>query len=96
MAITAHWITAATSTQDPARHAKLMLRADLIGFIHVPGRHTGEHLAHTFLYALDCICHRQIFRRETLSDLTAKSSAIEMKRGLRVLCDVYSQDSVAL
>jgi len=55
MAITAHWITAATSTQDPARHAKLMLRADLIGFIHVPGWHTREHLAHAFLYALDHI-----------------------------------------
>jgi len=55
MAITAHWIVAATSKQDPARHAKLMLRADLIGFIHVPGRHTGEHLAHAFLYVLDRI-----------------------------------------
>jgi hypothetical protein len=55
MAITAHWITAATLTQDSARHAKLTLRADLIGFIHVPGRHTGEHLAHAFLYALDRI-----------------------------------------
>jgi hypothetical protein len=30
-------------------------------------------------------CHRQIFGRETLSDLTAKSNAIEMKRGLQVL-----------
>jgi hypothetical protein len=30
-------------------------------------------------------CHRQIFGRETLSDLTAKSNAIEIKRGLQVL-----------
>jgi hypothetical protein len=46
--------------------------------------------------ASDDDCHRQIFGRETLSDLTAKSSVIEMKRGLRVLYDAYSQDSVAL
>jgi hypothetical protein len=31
------------------------------------------------------LCHRQIFGRETPNDLTAKSSAIEMKRGLQVL-----------
>jgi Ca2+/H+ antiporter len=31
------------------------------------------------------MCHRQIFWRETASDLTAKSSAIEMKRGFQVL-----------
>jgi hypothetical protein len=30
-------------------------------------------------------CHRQIFGRETLSDLTAKSNAIEIKRGIQVL-----------
>jgi hypothetical protein len=41
-------------------------------------------------------CHRQIFGRETLSDLTAKSNAIEMKRGLQALYDAYSQDNVAL
>jgi hypothetical protein len=33
-------------------------------------------------------CHCQIFGRETLSDLTAKSNAIEMKRGLQVLCKI--------
>jgi hypothetical protein len=49
MAITAHWIEA---KQNPTR---LALRADLIGFIHIPGRHTGEHLAHSLLYALDRI-----------------------------------------
>jgi len=52
MAITAHWIMPTTSTQNPTQ---LTLRADLIGFIHVPGRHTGEHLAHAFLHTLDRI-----------------------------------------
>jgi hypothetical protein len=47
-------------------------------------------------WPLEWDCHRQIFGRETLSDLTAKSSAIEMRRGLQVLYDAYSQDSVAL
>jgi hypothetical protein len=41
-------------------------------------------------------CHHQIFGRETLSDLTAKSSAIEMKRGLQVLYESYSLDRIAL
>ncbi len=55
MAITAHWITAAASTQNPVQCATLSMRADLIGFIHIPGRHTGEHLAHAFLHTLDRI-----------------------------------------
>jgi len=55
MAITAYWITAATSTQNSTERTKLMLCADLIGFIHIPGWHTGEHLAHTFLHTLDHI-----------------------------------------
>jgi hypothetical protein len=40
--------------------------------------------------------HRQMFGRETLSDLTARSNAIEMKGGLQVLYDVYSRNNVAL
>jgi hypothetical protein len=55
MAITAHWITAAVSVQNPVQRATLTMRADLIGFIHIPGRHTGEHLAHAFLHILDRI-----------------------------------------
>ena len=52
MAITAHWVAATTSS---GQYTKLSLRADLIGFIHVPGWHTGEHLAHAFLHTLDRI-----------------------------------------
>jgi hypothetical protein len=55
MAITAHWITAAASTQNPVQRATLTMCADLIGFIYIPGWHTGEHLAHAFLHTLDHI-----------------------------------------
>jgi hypothetical protein len=41
-------------------------------------------------------CHRQIFGYETLSDLTAKSNTVEMKRGLQVLYEGYSYDCVML
>jgi hypothetical protein len=50
MAITAHWIKA---EQGANQQPTLGLRADLIGFIHVPGRHTGEHLAHALLHVLN-------------------------------------------
>jgi len=55
MAITAHWIIATTSTQNSVQHTKLTLCADLIGFVHIPGWHTGEHLAYAFLHTLDRI-----------------------------------------
>ena len=46
---------AVTSTQNSVQYTKLILCADLIGFIYIPGWHTGEHLAHVFLYTLDHI-----------------------------------------
>ena len=46
MAVTAHWIEA-------TGHKTLQLQADLIGFHHLPGWHTGEHLAHCFLFITD-------------------------------------------
>jgi len=52
MAITAHWIMPIALAQNLTQ---LTLYTDLIGFIHVSGQHTGEHLAYTFLYTLDCI-----------------------------------------
>jgi len=50
MAVTAHWI----QTTDE-KTSKISLRADLIGFHKLPGRHTGEHLAHCFLFVTDRI-----------------------------------------
>lgn len=52
LAVTAHWIEVIDekTSQGPK---KLRLRADLIGFHKLPGRHTGEHLAHCFLFIID-------------------------------------------
>jgi hypothetical protein len=53
MAVTAHWIQSITEDTTEGPKLKLSLRADLIGFQRVPGRHDGEHLAHAFLHVLD-------------------------------------------
>lgn len=53
MAITAHWIEPEFEDTPTGKKRQLRLRADLVGFIRVPGRHTGEHLAHAFLYITD-------------------------------------------
>jgi hypothetical protein len=55
MATTAHWIEPRTEKHQGVSQIKLALRADLIGFTHIPGRHTGEHLAHALLQVLDRI-----------------------------------------
>ena len=53
MAVTAHWIEATEEKSAMGSQRKLSLRADLIGFHKLPGRHTGEHLGHCFLFILD-------------------------------------------
>lgn len=54
MAVTAHWIEV-INEKSSTEPKKLQLRADLIGFHKLPGRHTGEHLAHCFLFITDRI-----------------------------------------
>ncbi|SRR5579859_6967356 len=49
MAITAHWIE---QVQQKSGQKKLHLRADLIGFMHAPGSHTGERLAQVFYFII--------------------------------------------
>lgn len=67
MAVTAHWIEAKIISTPQGTQYELKLRADLIGFHSVPGHHTGEHMAHAFLYVLDRIgiaekvCRNSIF-----------------------------------
>lgn len=55
MAVTAHWME--SNKQDTAHGPQhiLTLRADLIGFLRIPGRHDGEHLAQAFIAILDRI-----------------------------------------
>ena len=55
MAVTAHWIQAIWQETVGAKRLVLKLRADLIGFQRVPGRHDGEHMAVAFLYITDHI-----------------------------------------
>jgi hypothetical protein len=49
MAVTAHWLEKITLQTSRRLHSKICMRTDLIGFLHVPGSHTGEHLAKAFL-----------------------------------------------
>ncbi|KZT04769.1 uncharacterized protein LAESUDRAFT_657303, partial [Laetiporus sulphureus 93-53] len=53
MAVTAHWIQALMVETSAGPKHVLKLRADLIGFHCVPGRHTGQHLSQAFLFLLD-------------------------------------------
>lgn len=52
LAITAHWIQEISGTTLTGNQ-KLSLASALIGFHHLPGRHTGEHLAHCFMFITD-------------------------------------------
>lgn len=52
LAITAHWIEA-TNERTAHGSPRLKLRADLIGFQHLPGRHDGRHICQAFLSNLD-------------------------------------------
>ena len=53
MAVTAHWIAGKPMTTAMSEFVSLELRCELIGFINVPDRHTGEHLAFAFISVLD-------------------------------------------
>ena len=55
MAVTSHWIEGITKETVDGPRLFLKLRADLIGFQRVPGRHDGNHLSMAFIYITDCI-----------------------------------------
>ena len=42
MAVTAHWL------EQESKGQKITLHTDLIGFMHIPGSHTGECLTEVF------------------------------------------------
>ena len=50
MAVTAHWLEL-TVLQDGQR--KVNLRTDFIGFMHVPGSHSGDRLADVFYFIIN-------------------------------------------
>ena len=53
MAVTAHWLQQVSLQQSGRLQPKITLRSDLIGFVHIPGSHTGERLSEVFLYIID-------------------------------------------
>lgn len=53
MAVTAHWIESKPEVTANGTQHVLKLRADLIGFHHMPGHHSGEHLAQAFIFVLN-------------------------------------------
>lgn len=53
MAVTAHWIQARLEVSQSGSYYSLAMRADLIGFQRIPGHHTGEHLADSFIEIID-------------------------------------------
>jgi len=55
MAVTAHWLQKASLQPSESLQPKLTLRSDLIGFIHIPGSHSGVRLAEIFVHVLDRI-----------------------------------------
>jgi hypothetical protein len=55
IAVTAHWIETVWQETPTGKVAHLRMRSELIGFIKVPGRHTGPHLAAAFAYILTCV-----------------------------------------
>jgi len=48
MAVTAHWLEFGGTHSEK----KLILRASLVGFLHLPGTHTGERLAEAFYFII--------------------------------------------
>jgi hypothetical protein len=73
LAVTAHWIKAEMVDMPTGPQLRLSLQSDLIGFLHLPGRHTGYHLATAFLYILD---------RVKLTDRVCYQSSILQKSDL--------------
>lgn len=53
MAVTAHWMECQPLQTSQTSKQKISLRADLIGFMNILGKHTGEQLAKVFLSIID-------------------------------------------
>jgi hypothetical protein len=51
MGVTAHWIEA---KKGPDGQLRLHFECALVGFLHIPGRHTGRHCSHGLVF----ICER--------------------------------------
>ncbi|KAF5338299.1 hypothetical protein D9758_015766 [Tetrapyrgos nigripes] len=92
MALTAHWIEGKPATQGG--HLILSFECALIGFLHVPGKHTGKHLARGLMF----LCERlQIIPK--LGGLTMdnasvnNTTAVEFANELNVIWPSVEWDS---
>lgn len=77
MAVTAHWLQQVSLQQSERLQSKLHLRSDLIGFVHVPGSHTGERLAKVFLYIIDRLNISKKVSFNLLIEIKAKYDLID-------------------
>jgi len=55
MAVTAHWLEKTSLLMSGRLQQQVNLHTDLIGFVHIPGTHTGERLAEVFHLVLKCL-----------------------------------------
>jgi hypothetical protein len=53
MAVTAHWIKKHSVQTPHGSHEALSFQANLIGFIAIPGSHTGHRLAEVFMLIIN-------------------------------------------
>jgi hypothetical protein len=53
MAVTAYWLEKTSLLDSESSQQQVNLCTDLIGFMHIPGNHTGEHLAEVFFWILE-------------------------------------------
>ncbi|KAJ8457523.1 hypothetical protein ONZ45_g18279 [Pleurotus djamor] len=93
MAVTAHWIqgTIFVSHGGRSRYA-IRMRADLIGFSHIPGSHTGESICKTFLAVLERVGIKQRIGWVTVDNASNNTTFIEcLERELKILGIPFSQ-----
>lgn len=69
LAITGHWIEAKLVQTETGTKRELVLRSALVGFVRLPGSHTGEHIAEAFVSVMDKlgILHKVEFNRNILA-----------------------------
>ena len=53
MAVTAHWLQKVSLQQSGRLQPAISLRSNLIGFVYIPGSHTGDRLSKVFLHIID-------------------------------------------
>ena len=66
MAVTAHWLEKTSLQMSGRLQQQINLCTDLIGFVHLPGSHTGERLAEVFCWVLERLKITQKVRSQNI------------------------------